>query len=81
MAEPFQKLDLVGVLNGEVIDKQKPLLGICLGMQLLAQESMEDGEHEGLGWISGMVRRFNPDAPTLKVPHVEALSMNMICTK
>ncbi len=45
----------------------KPLLGICLGMQLLFTESDEHGRHEGLGLIPGKVRRF---APGLKVPHM-----------
>lgn len=45
----------------------KPLLGICLGMQLLLESSEEMGQHEGLGIVSGEVRRF-PDGD-LKVPH------------
>jgi glutamine amidotransferase len=50
---------------------EKPLLGICLGMQLLFDKSMEHGEHEGLGLISGSVLPLANDiAPTLKVPHM-----------
>lgn len=47
----------------------KPLLGICLGMQLICRKSYEDGEHEGLGWIDAEVRHFPPQ-PGLKVPHM-----------
>ena len=49
----------------------KPLLGICLGMQMLFDRSFEYGEHPGLGLISGEVRPLIDDiAPGLKVPHI-----------
>lgn len=50
----------------------KPLLGICLGMQLLLESSDEFGAHEGLGLIPGMVRKFDTSKfkTTLKVPHM-----------
>jgi len=49
----------------------KPLLGICLGMQMLFDKSYEYGEHEGLGLISGMVTPMADRAPKgLKIPHV-----------
>lgn len=49
----------------------KPLLGICLGMQMLFEESFEYGEHEGLGLISGQVCPLIDDiAKGLKVPHI-----------
>jgi glutamine amidotransferase len=47
-----------------------PLLGICLGMQLLADRGFEGGETPGLGLISGEVRRFVADAPETRIPHV-----------
>lgn len=47
----------------------RPLLGICLGMQLLFDRSFEDGEHAGLGLIAGNVVRFQPEAG-LKIPHM-----------
>ena len=50
------------------VEKQKPLLGICLGMQLLFDESEEMGHHQGLGLLPGRVVRF-PEGE-LKVPHI-----------
>ena len=47
-----------------------PFLGICVGMQLMAEKGLEKGEHDGLGWIPGVVIRIEPDDPTLKVPHM-----------
>jgi len=49
----------------------KPLLGICLGMQLLFEKSLEFGEHEGLGLISGVVMPIKPQIPKdFKIPHI-----------
>lgn len=62
--------DLVDVLEEEVVRRGKPFLGICLGMQLLVNESEESGpEYAGLGWLPGGVRRFR-SAPDRKVPHM-----------
>jgi len=61
---------MVEVMEREVLDKGKPFLGICLGMQLLARESDEGGLHAGLGWIDARVERIRPDDPTCKVPHM-----------
>ncbi|MSR79257.1 MAG: imidazole glycerol phosphate synthase subunit HisH [Gemmataceae bacterium] len=47
----------------------KPLLGICLGMQLLFEMGHEDGIHKGLGWFAGDVVRLSPQ-PGLKIPHM-----------
>lgn len=51
----------------ENVDKGKPLLGICLGMQLLYEKSFEDGEWEGLGLLEGEIVKFEED---LKIPHM-----------
>ena len=61
---------LVPVLKEET--RHTPLLGICLGMQLLFDKSYEFGEHEGLGLISGQVCPLAPELknPALKVPHI-----------
>lgn len=61
-----KKIDLF--LNELVLDQKKPLLGICLGMQLLGLSSTEDGFSTGLGFANGEVTRF--DSTNLKVPHV-----------
>lgn len=61
--------DLVKPLNEIVVKDKKPILGICLGMQLLADYSEENGYHEGLGWIKGKVVRIKPKKD-IRVPHV-----------
>jgi glutamine amidotransferase len=61
-------LGLIDLLNEEVIEKKKPFLGICLGMQLIATKSYEFGETQGLGWIDAQIVRF-PERE-LKIPHV-----------
>jgi imidazole glycerol-phosphate synthase subunit HisH len=58
------------VLEREIIDKKKPFLGICLGMQLLATMGTENGLQEGLNWISGTVKKIESDDPQIRVPHV-----------
>ena len=56
---------LIGLLQEQVVEKGIPFLGICLGMQLLAEKSYEFGTHEGLGWIKGETVKLT--APRL--PH------------
>lgn len=58
------------VLEREVIEKKKPLLGICLGMQLLLKTGQEGGNNNGLGFIDGDVMRFSFIGKGLKIPHV-----------
>lgn len=60
---------LTDVLNEEVIVKRKPIIGICLGMQVLGITSEESPGYKGLGWIAAEVNRF-PHMHNLKVPHV-----------
>lgn len=60
---------VVETLGRLVNQAGKPLLGICLGMQLVARESFEHGHHEGLGWVDARIERLAP-AGGLKVPHV-----------
>jgi len=50
--------------------RQIPVLGICLGMQLLATRGLEDGGAEGLGWVPGEVVPFRFDDPDARVPHI-----------
>ncbi len=49
---------LHNLLNEEVLMKKKPILGICVGMQMLAEGSEENGWHEGLNWIPGKVKKL-----------------------
>jgi glutamine amidotransferase len=65
MAE-VERRRLVPVLR-EAVATRKPLLGICIGMQLLFEESEEHGRHAGLGLLPGVVRRFDGVLP---VPHM-----------
>lgn len=65
----LQALELVAPLREEVLGRSKPLLGICLGMQLLAEDSEELGLHAGLGWIPGHVKRLEA-RDGLRLPHV-----------
>ena len=60
---------LVPVLK-EQIEKGKPVLGICLGMQLLFDKSFEYGEYDGLGLISGSIKPIKDYVTDLKVPHM-----------
>lgn len=66
----LREIGMVDAMHKAVVEAKKPFLGICLGMQLLAERSFEHGEHPGLGWIPGCVRRIEPRDPTLRVPHV-----------
>ena len=61
---------MVEALERNVRDGGKPFLGICVGMQLMAERGLEHGVHDGLGWISGEVRRLAPADKTLKIPHM-----------
>ena len=60
---------LIPILERQALERAKPMLGICLGMQLLARLSYEHGEHQGLGWFDGEVVRFDGERG-IKVPHM-----------
>ncbi|ALH78910.1 imidazole glycerol phosphate synthase subunit HisH [Sphingopyxis macrogoltabida] len=60
---------MIDALTMAVIERATPFLGICVGMQLLADAGEEHGRHKGLGWIGGTVRAFDP-APGLRIPHM-----------
>jgi len=64
------RLSLWEVLNEEVLVKSKPILGICLGMQLMAGHS-EEGDARGFGWLDADVKRFEiRDKLHYKIPHI-----------
>jgi glutamine amidotransferase len=66
----LEKSGLIPLLNKKVIEDKIPLLGICLGMQLLTKKS-EEGVKHGLGWIDAETLKFNLDPSLkLKVPHM-----------
>lgn len=58
------------VLNEVVINQEKPLLGICLGMQMLASIGYEGGKTKGLGFIPGTIQRLNTIGCNLRIPHM-----------
>jgi len=55
-------------LNNYTLKQKKPFFGICVGMQLLANNSEENGNHAGLGWIEGTIRKL--PSKNLKMPHM-----------
>jgi glutamine amidotransferase len=66
----LKKLDIISALNEVVIERKKPVLGICLGMQLMADYS-EEGNEQGLGWIPGNVLKMKAkDSSIYKIPHI-----------
>jgi len=74
----LKKFKLIELLSDEVLNKKKPLIGICLGMQLLAKSSEEGGQHEGLGFIDADVKLFRPDPKDIKVPHIGWNNINIV---
>jgi glutamine amidotransferase len=61
---------MVDAMREGVLVRGTPFLGICVGMQLLANAGEEFGMHAGLGWIPGTVRLIEPSDPDIKVPHM-----------
>ena len=76
--EKLEATGLVPVIRAEA--ERKPLLGICLGMQLLFEKSYEYGEHAGLGFIKGEVCPLEPDLtdPALKVPQIGWNALHLV---
>ncbi|MDX3908333.1 MAG: imidazole glycerol phosphate synthase subunit HisH [Sphingobium sp.] len=61
---------MVQAMEDAVSSRGVPFLGVCVGMQLLADAGEEFGRHDGLGWISGTVRHITPADSAAKVPHM-----------
>ncbi|MBR0464039.1 MAG: imidazole glycerol phosphate synthase subunit HisH [Clostridia bacterium] len=80
-ADAAKKLSATGLSEvvRSVVDSGKPLLGICLGMQLLFETSYEFGEHKGLGLIPGRVVALKERiSPELKIPHIGWNQLSLI---
>jgi glutamine amidotransferase len=61
---------MVEALGEVAIARARPFLGVCVGMQLMAEVGEEHGLYPGLGWMPGRVTRIEPADPALKVPHM-----------
>ena len=68
--ENIKNLGLESILQEQVLKHKKPFLGICLGMQLLADKGFENGEFRGLGWIEGDVKEFEKTDNDERIPHI-----------
>lgn len=74
--ENLKQFGLFEILNNEVLVNKKPIMGICLGMQLMMEHS-EEGDATGLSWFKGNVIRFNvSDKYKYKVPHMGWNTLN-----
>jgi imidazole glycerol-phosphate synthase subunit HisH len=65
-----QRPGVIEAIGQAVLNRGAPFLGVCVGMQLLADRGLEFGEAAGLGWIAGEVRRLEPEGAQFKVPHM-----------
>lgn len=75
--ENLKDLKIIKVLEAEILGKEKPILGVCLGMQIMAQDSEENGKFDGLGWIQGRVLKMAVKG-NIKIPHVGWNNVNVI---
>ena len=69
---------LVEALNEFAINNKKPLLGICVGLQMFADVGYEETETKGLGWIPGKVSRINNQNGKYKLPHIGWNQINIV---
>ena len=69
---------LVDTLNEFVINKKKPLLGICVGLQMFADMGYEEKETKGFGWISGKVSKIDNQNNKFKLPHIGWNEINIL---
>ena len=65
-------------LNEFVINDKKPLLGICVGLQMFADVGYEDAETKGFGWISGKVSKIDNQSGKFKLPHIGWNQINIV---
>ena len=69
---------LTDSLNEFVINNKKPLLGICVGLQMFADIGYEETETKGLGWISGKVSKIDNQGGKFKLPHIGWNQINIV---
>jgi len=69
---------LVDTLNEFAVINQKPLLGICVGLQMFADIGYEESETKGLGWISGRVSKIDNQNGKFKLPHIGWNELNIV---
>ena len=69
---------LRAALEAAVVEKARPFLGICVGMQLMATRGLEHGATPGFGWIAGDVVAIQPASPDLKIPHMGWNELNIM---
>ena len=77
--EALDKINgLKDTLNEFAITNRKPLLGICVGLQMFADISFEETETKGLGWISGKVSKIDNQSGKYKLPHIGWNQINIV---
>jgi len=77
--EALNKINgLTDTLNKFAINNKKPLLGICVGLQMFADIGYEESETKGLGWISGKVSKINNQNGKYKLPHIGWNQINIL---
>jgi glutamine amidotransferase len=69
---------MIEALEEAVRAQGKPFLGICVGLQLMAERGREHGLTPGLGWIAGEVRAIEPSDPALKIPHMGWNTLDLV---
>ena len=69
---------LIDTLNEFALNNKKPLLGICVGLQMFADVGYEEVETKGLGWISGNVSKINNQKGKYKLPHIGWNQINIV---
>jgi len=70
--------DLVNILNEFAINQKKPLLGICVGLQMFADIGYEETETKGLGWMPGKVSKIDNQDGKYKLPHIGWNQINIV---
>lgn len=75
-ADRLRATGMLPALEDWVLTQRRPILGICVGMQLFADSSEELGLQVGLGWVGGSVKRLHSTDPAIRIPHV---GWNSVC--